>query len=160
MTTHRTTWLSACSLALLLAFGQAQDAQAQYAPKPYFSPYGGGADATAELIDRAKHTIDIAMYSISTVAPGSESPGTVIWQSLKKAAERGVRIRIVLNKATGDGDKELTILTNLSKTAAPAKLIAQLYCKRWSIETAFQELEAHLHSEINATQNPNNAALG
>ena len=31
------------------------------------------------------------------------------------------------------------VLTNLSKTAAPAKLIAEMYRKRWSIETAFQE---------------------
>ena len=55
------------------------------------------------------------------------------------------RIRVVLNKATRDGDRELTLLTNLSKTAAHAKQIAEMYRKRWSIETAFQELEAHLH---------------
>ena len=60
------------------------------------------------------------------------------------------RIRIVPKKATRDGDKVLYVLTNLSKTAAPAKLIAEMYRKRWSIETAFQELEARLHSEINA----------
>ena len=70
------------------------------------------------------------------------------------------RIRIVLKKATRDGDKELSILTNLSKGAAPAKLIAQLYRKRWSIETAFQELEAHLHSEINTLGYPKAALFG
>jgi len=70
------------------------------------------------------------------------------------------RIRIVLNKATRDGDKELTLLTNLSKTAAHAKLIAQMYRKRWSIETAFQELEAHLHSEINSLGYPKAALFG
>ena len=64
------------------------------------------------------------------------------------------RIRIVLKKATGDSDKVLYVLTNLSKTAAPAQLIAEMYRKRWSIETAFQELEAHLHSEINALGYP------
>ncbi len=36
------------------------------------------------------------------------------------------RIRIVLKKATRDGDKVLTLLTNLSKTAAHAKQIAEL----------------------------------
>ena len=70
------------------------------------------------------------------------------------------RIRIVLNKATRDGDKELTLLTNLSKTAAHAKQIAQMYRKRWSIETAFQELEAHLHSEINSLGYPKAALFG
>ena len=70
------------------------------------------------------------------------------------------RIRIVLKKATRDGEKELTILTNLSKTVAPAKLIAELYRKRWCIETAFQELEAHLHSEINTLGYPKAALFG
>jgi len=76
------------------------------------------------------------------------------------SARRFRRIRVVLNKATRDGDKELTLLTNLSKTAAPAKQIAQMYRKRWSIETAFQELEAHLHSEINSLGYPKAALFG
>ena len=70
------------------------------------------------------------------------------------------RIRIVLKKATRDGDKELTLLTNLSKSAAHAKHIAGMYRKRWTIETAFQELEAHLHSEINALGYPKAALFG
>jgi hypothetical protein len=70
------------------------------------------------------------------------------------------RIRIVLKKATRDGEKVLCILTNLSKTAAPAKRIADLYRNRWSIETAFQELEAHLHSEINTLGYPKAALFG
>jgi hypothetical protein len=70
------------------------------------------------------------------------------------------RIRIVLKKATRDGDKVLYLLTNLSKTAAHAKLIAELYRKRWTIETAFQELEAHLHSEINSRGYPKAALFG
>jgi hypothetical protein len=70
------------------------------------------------------------------------------------------RIRIVLKKATRDGDKVLTLLTNLSKTAAHAKHIAWMYRKRWTIETAFQELEAHLHSEINSLGYPKAALFG
>jgi len=70
------------------------------------------------------------------------------------------RIRVILKKATRNGDKDLYLLTNLSKTAAHAKQIAQLYRKRWSIETAFQELEAHLHSEINSLGYPKAALFG
>jgi len=70
------------------------------------------------------------------------------------------RIRIVLKQATRDGDKVLTLLTNLSKTAAPAKHIAWMYRKRWTSETAFQELEAHLHSEINSLGYPKAALFG
>jgi hypothetical protein len=76
------------------------------------------------------------------------------------SSRRFRRIRIVLKKATRDGDKELRLLTNLSKTAAHAKQIAEMYRKRWSIETAFQELEAHLHSEINSLGYPKAALFG
>jgi hypothetical protein len=41
------------------------------------------------------------------------------------------------------------ILSNLSKSAASAKVIADLYRNRWKIENDFQELEAHFNSEIN-----------
>jgi hypothetical protein len=70
------------------------------------------------------------------------------------------RIRIVLKKATRDGDQVLTLLANLPKTAAQAEKIAWMYRKRWTIETAFQELEAHLHSEINSLGYPKAALFG
>ena len=70
------------------------------------------------------------------------------------------RIRIVLKEPTRDGEKVLTLLTNLSKSAAHAKEIAEMYRKRWTIETAFQELEGHLHSEINSLGYPKAALFG
>jgi hypothetical protein len=70
------------------------------------------------------------------------------------------RIRIVLKKPTRDGEKVITLLTNLSKTAAHARQIAEMYRKRWTIETAFQELEAHLNSEINSLGYPKAALFG
>jgi len=70
------------------------------------------------------------------------------------------RIRIALKAPTRDGDTELTLLTNLSKSSTDAKRIAELYRKRWTIETAFQELEAHLNSEINSLGYPKAALFG
>ena len=70
------------------------------------------------------------------------------------------RIRVSLNKPTRDGETEIFILTNLPKSVANAKLIAELYRRRWSIETMFQELEAHLHSEINTLGYPRAALFG
>ena len=70
------------------------------------------------------------------------------------------RIRIVLKKPRRVGEKVLTLLTNLSKTAAHARQIAEMYRKRWTIETAFQELEAHLNSEINSLGYPKAALFG
>ncbi len=70
------------------------------------------------------------------------------------------RIRLRLNTETRNGEKDIVILTNLPKTAANAQLIADLYHKRWRIETMFQELEAHLHSEINTLGYPKAALFG
>jgi hypothetical protein len=69
-------------------------------------------------------------------------------------------IRVCLKKATRDGDKEIFIITNLSKSIANAKQIADLYRKRWKIETAFQELTEHLNSEINTLGYPPAALFG
>jgi hypothetical protein len=58
------------------------------------------------------------------------------------------RIRVLLNKATRDGDKEIFLITNVSRRRVHAKVVAVLYRKRWKIETAFQELTQHLNCEI------------
>ena len=70
------------------------------------------------------------------------------------------RIRVSLSKPTRDGETEIFILTNLPKSVASAKHIAEMYRKRWRIETMFQELEAHLHSEINTLAYPKAALFG
>ncbi len=71
-----------------------------------------------------------------------EQPILVIDESGKKWKFR--LIRVCLKKPTRDGHKEIFIITNLSKSAAHAKKIADLYRKRWKIETAFQELTKFL----------------
>ncbi len=64
------------------------------------------------------------------------------------------RIRVLLRKETRDGDKEIFIIANLSKRSAGAKRIAEIYRDRWTIETAFQELEKWFNSEINTLGYP------
>lgn len=70
------------------------------------------------------------------------------------------RIRVNLKNETRDGDTEIFIITNLSKSAADAKLVARLYRDRWTIETAFQRLEQYLNSEINTLGYPRAALFG
>ena len=70
------------------------------------------------------------------------------------------RITVHLKTPTRDGETEIFILTNLPKSAANAKLIAEMYRKRWRIETMFQELEDHLHSEVNTLGYPKAALFG
>jgi IS4 transposase len=70
------------------------------------------------------------------------------------------RIRVKLKNETRDGDTEIFIITNLSKRAANAKMIARLYRDRWTIETAFQRLAEYLNSEINTLGYPRAALFG
>ena len=58
------------------------------------------------------------------------------------------RITVDLIKPTRDGDNEIHILTNLPADKASAKTVAELYAKRWSIETMFQELTQNLRCEV------------
>jgi DDE family transposase len=70
------------------------------------------------------------------------------------------RIRVKLDQATRDGERVLYILTNLPLRKASAKRVARLYRKRWTLETAFQHLEAYFHSEINTLGYPKAALFG
>jgi hypothetical protein len=70
------------------------------------------------------------------------------------------RIRVTLDQATRDGDRVLYLLTNLPLRKASAKRVARLYRKRWTLETAFQHLEAYFHSEINTLGYPKAALFG
>jgi hypothetical protein len=69
------------------------------------------------------------------------------------------RITIELNQRTRDGDTEIHILTNLPSRIR-AKVIARLSQKRWTIETAFQELTVALKCEINTLAYPKAALFG
>ena len=70
------------------------------------------------------------------------------------------RIRVKLDQATRDGDRVLYSLTNLPLRKASAKRVARLYRKRWTLETAFQHLEAYFHSAINPLGYPKSALFG
>ncbi len=58
------------------------------------------------------------------------------------------RITVKLYQPTRDGDTEIHILTNVPRRAANSLKLADLYRKRWTIETMFQELTETLTCEI------------
>lgn len=58
------------------------------------------------------------------------------------------RVTVVLDRPTRDGDREIHILTDLPEDVADAVTVAGIYRKRWTLETAFQEIEATLNGEI------------
>jgi hypothetical protein len=63
------------------------------------------------------------------------------------------RITVTLDQPTRDGDTQIHLLTNLPE-AVTARPVAELYRRRWTLETAFQELEATLHGEIDTLGYP------
>ena len=69
------------------------------------------------------------------------------------------RVRLKLDHMTRNGATLIHILTNLPRQIS-AKRVAQLYRKRWTLETAFQHLEAYFHSEINTLGYPKAALFG
>lgn len=58
------------------------------------------------------------------------------------------RVLLQLDKPTRDGETELALLSNLPTEAADAGRIGEVYRKRWTIETAFQELTVALCCEV------------
>jgi IS4 transposase len=92
-------------------------------------------------------------------ARGRGPTGEVFEQTLRLTDDQGQilfvrRITVVLDTPTRDGDREIHILTNLPAEGADAITVAELYRQRWTLETAFQELEATLHGEINTLGYP------
>ena len=58
-------------------------------------------------------------------------------------------ITVELDEPTRDGDWTLQLLTNLPSADASAATIAEVYGRRWTIETAFAEIKKSLNAELN-----------
>ncbi len=63
-------------------------------------------------------------------------------------------LRVRLKQQTRDGESEVLLLTNLPAEVADAVMVADLYRRRWSVETLFQELTCHLGCEVNTLGYP------
>jgi hypothetical protein len=95
---------------------------------------------------------------------GRTETGSVAQQKVKVVDKQGHehvfrRVRIKLKQATRDGAMIVHMLTNLPRRVS-GKRVADLYRKRWTLETAFQHLEAYFHSEINTLGYPKAALFG
>jgi len=98
-----------------------------------------------------------------TVGPrrrvGRSETGTVYEQKIRLVNEEGQvllvrRVSLQLKTPTRDGDREISIVTNLSGRAAHGTRVADLYRHRWTIENVFRELTQDLSSEINTLGYP------
>lgn len=96
---------------------------------------------------------------------GKTDTGTVFEQkvTIAPAAGQPITLRlvtVVLNQPTRDGDREMSILTNLPADAASATKIAELYRERWTLETMFLTLTQILEGEIATLGHPRAALFG
>jgi hypothetical protein len=97
-------------------------------------------------------------------ACGRTETGSVAQQRVTVVDEHGHthvlrRVRVTLKHATRDGATIIHILTNLPHRVSD-KRVAELYRKRWTLETAFQHLEASLHAAIHTLGYPKAALFG
>jgi hypothetical protein len=93
------------------------------------------------------------------VSCGRTETGAVFEQKVKLTNDAGEiffvrRVTVELDSSTRDGDRIIHILTNLPAEDADAIAVARMYRGRWTLETAFQELEAALNGEINTLGYP------
>jgi IS4 transposase len=98
-------------------------------------------------------------------AKGKTPTGQVYEQKIRMVDAKGKthtlrRVTVKLKKATRDGDTEIHLLTNLPVKDASATKVAELYAKRWTIETMFQELTETLTCEVNTLGYPKAALFG
>lgn len=67
---------------------------------------------------------------------------------------------IELKEPTRDGDTEVVLLSNVPVVRAKATVLADLYLRRWRLETSFQELTVLLRCEVNTLAYPQAALFG
>jgi hypothetical protein len=90
---------------------------------------------------------------------GSTGTGYAFERTVRIADQQGQwlmlrLVRVNLCTPTRDGDHELYLLTNLPESKADADMVADLYRKRWLLETAFLHLTKSLRCELNTLGYP------
>jgi hypothetical protein len=112
-----------------------------------------------------RHHAKMTIVSAGTLRRcGRTETGDVWEQSVTLKAPEGEemkarRIVIRLDTPTRDGDTEMAILTNLPKVIT-GTAVANLYRKRWTLETMFQSLTVMLEGELSALGYPRAALFG
>src|SRR5579864_4155698 len=107
-----------------------------------------------------QHRANLPCTALTTLKRcGTTSTGTVSEQSVQiNDPETGVaiplrRIQVRLVEKTRDGERTITLLTNLPDNVL-ALVIAELYRERWTIEKHFQFLTQSLHCEVSGLGQP------
>lgn len=89
---------------------------------------------------------------------GTSETGEVFEQAIEISHQGQVlplrRIVVQLFKPTRDGEHQIAVLTTLPTEVVDALNVAELYRRRWTIETLFQSVQAQLNGEIQTLAYP------
>ena len=114
-----------------------------------------------------EHGANVPWEAVTELAYAGRTDNADVWEQRVQIVhpETGKRLtvrrlEIHLDAPTRDGDRVVAVLTNVSKKKATALRLADLYRKRWKIETLFQVLEKALASEQPSLGYPPAALLG
>ncbi len=101
-----------------------------------------------------EHQTNAPWESVTPLVEVGDSEGSSIWEQQVRITDAPTgdllsvrRIEVRLARPTRDGERVISLLTNLPAEAADACQVAALYRQRWSIEGLFQVLTETLASE-------------
>jgi IS4 transposase len=101
-----------------------------------------------------EHQTNAPWESVTELVKVGDSEGASVWEHQVRVTDPQTgeilivrRIEVRLARPTRDGDRVISLLTNVPAEAADALPLATLYRKRWNIEGLFQVLTDTLASE-------------
>jgi len=119
----------------------------------------GIEDRHAHFLFRLHGNLPLMEQSAWSASVMTDDGQRIVEQHVKVGKRQYRRIRVELTQPTRDGDTFIDLLSSVPEDI-DAVTLAALYRRRWTLETAFQKLEAHLESEINTLAYPRAALLG
>ena len=107
-----------------------------------------------------QHASNLPCQAVSKLSKCGQTETAVVYEQQVRVTDPETgkeltlrRIELRLFNKTRDGERILALLTNLPKKVS-AKKIAELYRRRWTIETHFQFLTQSLHCEVKGLGKP------
>jgi IS4 transposase len=114
-----------------------------------------------------EHRTNVPWEPVTKLVEIGDSEGASVWEQQVRVTDPRTgeilivrRIEVRLPQPTRDGDRVISLLTNLPAEAADALQLAALYRKRWNIEGLFQVLTETLASEQPRLGYPRAALFG
>jgi len=98
----------------------------------------------ADLLWRVRK--NVVLPCVERLGDGSYLSRIYAYRQKHRSNTNGIDIRVIEYVLEGGSSKEVyrLVSTILDPEAAPAQELAALYCERWEIETALDELKTHL----------------